>query len=124
MHRSRIAALVIDCDDLAAGTTFWSQALGATPHALDETYVPLGSAINGMVVLLQRVPEPKTVKSRMHIDFETDDMEAELRRLEALGAQRKQQQEQWWIMEDPCGNEFCVTRAHTPNFAESALVWE
>ena len=124
MHRSWIAALVIDCDNLEAGTAFWSQALGATPHELDETFVSLGPAINGSVVLLQRVPEPKTCKSRMHIDWATDDLEAELRRLEALGAKRRQQQAQWWVMADLCGNEFCVTQSHSPNFADTALSWE
>lgn len=123
MHRSRVAALVIDCDNMEAGTAFWSQALGAEPRKLDETYVTLGPAVGGLVVLLQRVPEPKTVKSRMHIDFETDDMEAEMQRLEALGANRIRQGDAWWVMEDPCGNEFCVGGAHTPVFEEQARTW-
>jgi predicted enzyme related to lactoylglutathione lyase len=77
-----------------------------------------------LMVLLQKVPEPKTCKSRMHIDFEADDIDAEVRRLESLGARRVQQQKSWWVMHDPCGNEFCVVGAGEPDFAETAKVWK
>jgi catechol 2,3-dioxygenase-like lactoylglutathione lyase family enzyme len=125
MHRSRVHAIVIDCDDFEAGERFWTQALGAevTWRDKDGVYVSLGKAIGGLIVLLQKVPEPKTCKSRLHVDFEADDIEAELRRLESLGATRKRQQKSWWVMQDPCGNEFCVVGASEPDFAETAKVW-
>jgi catechol 2,3-dioxygenase-like lactoylglutathione lyase family enzyme len=126
MHRSRVHAIVIDCDDFEAGERFWTQALGAEVAWRDPEghYVSLGHAIGGLTVLLQKVPEPKTCKSRVHVDFETDNIEAELRRLESLGATRRQEQKSWWIMQDPCGNEFCVVGAHESDFAATAKVWE
>ena len=63
-------------------------------------------------VILQRVPEPKTVKARIHFDLRVSDIEAEAQRLEALGARRidiGQGPEPGWIaMADPEDNEFCV----------------
>jgi hypothetical protein len=57
------------------------------------------------------VPEPKTVKNRLHLDLRADDQEAEVRRLEALGARRidiGQGDVTWVVMADPEDNEFCV----------------
>jgi catechol 2,3-dioxygenase-like lactoylglutathione lyase family enzyme len=125
MHRSRVGSIVIDCDDIAAGTSFWSGALGAEVQAQDERYVSLGAAAGGLRVLLQKVPERKTAKSRMHLDIETDDVAAEVRRLEELGARRVQQTDPHsWVMYDPCGNEFCVIAPETEGFPERARVWE
>jgi catechol 2,3-dioxygenase-like lactoylglutathione lyase family enzyme len=59
VHRSRVGSIVIDCDDLAAGVAFWSEALGLTPEGAwdDEShYVSLGALLEGVRVLLQRVP--------------------------------------------------------------------
>jgi hypothetical protein len=62
---------------------------------------------------------PVATKERMHLDLETDDIEAEVQRLEALGATRYDHQQQrgfdFWVMRDPWGNEFCVLH---PNFPE------
>jgi Glyoxalase-like domain len=69
---------------------------------------------------LQRVHDT----SRIHLDIETDDVEAEVQRLEALGARRKAQIETWWVMEDPCGHLFCVVPMHSPNFLAESHVWE
>jgi catechol 2,3-dioxygenase-like lactoylglutathione lyase family enzyme len=124
MHRSYVSNLVIDCDDMDVGVAFWTGALGATVLGRDDVYAYLGPAINGLGVLLQNVPEPKTAKNRMHLDFHTDNVEAEVRRLEALGARRKAQVEHWWVMEDPCGNEFCVVQDAPDELAEHAHTWE
>jgi hypothetical protein len=75
-------------------------------------------------VSLQKVPEGKTAKVRVHIDIETDDVEAEVRRLEALGAGRQETVEGWWVMEDPCGNEFCVVPIQSGDFPTGARQWE
>jgi catechol 2,3-dioxygenase-like lactoylglutathione lyase family enzyme len=123
MHRSRLQSVVVDCHDLDAGISFWTGALGVGVEAQDGPYRRLGSTIPGLKFLLQRVPEPKTTKSRVHLDIESDDLEAEVKRLEELGARRVEQIEEWWVMEDPCGNEFCVVPASTPDFA-SAHIWE
>jgi hypothetical protein len=70
-------------------------------------------------VLLQRTDDEKVSKERMHLDLETDDVEAEVQRLEALGATRYDHQQErgfdFWVMRDPWGNEFCVLH---PNFPE------
>jgi predicted enzyme related to lactoylglutathione lyase len=68
-------------------------------------------------LLLQRLPEPKTAKNRMHFDIHTPDIEAEATRLVGLGATRLQQDTlsehgtTWVLMHDPEGNEFCVCDA-------------
>jgi hypothetical protein len=70
-------------------------------------------------VLLQRTDDEKVSKERMHLDLETDHVEAEVQRLEALGATRYDHQQErgfdFWVMRDPWDNEFCVLQ---PNFPE------
>jgi predicted enzyme related to lactoylglutathione lyase len=74
----------------------------------------------GPKLLLQQVPEAKTVKNRMHLDFETADIEGEAKRLEALGARRVRADHihehgtTWILMNDPEGNEFCVCDGGAP----------
>ena len=62
--------------------------------------------------------------SRVHLDIEADDVEAEVRRLEALGAKRLKQIRTWWVMEAPTGQRFCVVRPQRANFAAEANRWE
>jgi catechol 2,3-dioxygenase-like lactoylglutathione lyase family enzyme len=120
MHRSRLGSIVIDCDDLERGVLFWSGALGLSEADRDETYVELRPYVSGLRILLQRVPEPKTAKTRVHLDIETDDIDAEVQRLVALGARKRE----GCVMEDPCGNEFCVIAPETDGFPERAQNWE
>lgn len=126
MHRSRLYAIVIDCNDLDDGVRFWGEALGlesGPPDSADDPYRELRGETGNLHLLLQRVPEPKTAKTRVHLDIATDDVAAEVRRIEALGAQRQQQIEDWWIMLDPFGNEFCVVPVETARLGESAHTW-
>ncbi len=127
MHRTRVWGMVIDCDDIDAGVRFWSGALGIAARPNDDPndpYVALAEPVGGLRLLLQRVPEPKASKSRLHLDIETDDVEAETRRLEGLGARRQALVEKWWIMEDPCGNEFCVVPIQSDDFPTATRTWE
>ena len=127
MHKSRVGSIVIDCQDLREGLRFWSAALGGEVHeepGENDDYAGLRDPVGQLRLLIQKVPEPKTAKSRLHLDIETDDIEAELTRLEALGARRQQKVETWWIMEDPCGNEFCVIQPESPGWPERAWTWE
>lgn len=62
--------------------------------------------------------------SRVHLDIETDDVEAEAARLENLGAKRVQKINTWWVMEAPTGQRFCVVRARGEAFDGRANVWE
>ena len=123
MHRSRLCHVIIDVNDLEIGAGFWAAALGTRVAETDPPYATLEQGAGDLRILLQLVPEPKTAKSRVHLDFETDNVEAEVRRLEGLGARRQQFVEEWWVMEDPYGNEFCVLPPQTDDFPVGAAVW-
>ncbi len=112
MHKSKLVSAIIDCqvDDLSEAARFWSAALGRKLDPSDnpatEKYVSVGTGKEELIVMLQRVPHP----SRVHLDIETDDIEAEATRLEALGAKRIEKIKTWWVMEAPTGHRFCVVR--------------
>ncbi|MBA9004816.1 VOC family protein [Thermomonospora cellulosilytica] len=90
------------------------RGLAAIRHP-DDPFDPATGIGLGRRILFQDVPEPKTVKNRLHIDVHaapgtTDDLAS---RLESLGATRVREVDQgpagrWWVMQDPEGNEFCV----------------
>jgi len=110
MHKSRLAGFIIDCQnaDLEQAAAFWSTALGLNTVGSDgPTYVRLDGSPHDMVIEVQRVAHP----SRVHLDIESDDVEAEVARLETLGARRVEQINTWWVMEAPTGQRFCVVRA-------------
>jgi len=125
MHKSRISGFSIDCqtDDLDGAAGFWSEALGlAVRHSSapeDENYVPLKTAPNDLSVEVQQVTHP----SRVHLDIETDDIEAEAKRLEALGAKRVAAIRDWLVMEAPTGQRFCLVPPSRSKFDEEANVW-
>ena len=107
--------LVLDCADPERLAAFWGPALDYVNFGEAGAYVVLfPNGKPGPKLLLQRVPEPKTTKNRMHLDIEALDIHAEATRLEGLGARRVQtdtMQEHgttWILMTDPEGNEFCV----------------
>jgi hypothetical protein len=69
-------------------------------------------------LLFVPVPEPKTIKNRLHLDFRPDDRDAEVERLLALGATRAdvgQGDVSWAVLADPEGNEFCVLGSRAPS---------
>jgi hypothetical protein len=90
MHRSRDAHFVIDVDDLDHAITFWSAALAAVEEPVNpasrHVYRKLRLPDAPVRILLQQTRDPKASKERMHLDLETDDVEAEVKRLEILGA--------------------------------------
>jgi hypothetical protein len=106
--------VVIDCSRLDRSGEFWASALGyvqeGTPEGRYQSLVPAGG--DGAEVLLQRVPEPKTVKNRVHLDLRTRDLASEVSRLVGIGARVLTEQPvveagwQWHILADPDGNEF------------------
>jgi hypothetical protein len=121
-------AVVVDCRDVAAQSRWWAEALDwrvgyeaanevvlVPPHALEPTR-DMPSVQLGPGLIFVSVPEGKTVKNRLHIDLAPSpdaDQEAEVRRLEALGARRAdvgqdREKVSWVVMADPEGNEFCV----------------
>ena len=121
MHRSKLAGFVIDCHDgdMTVAAAFWSAALGRAVRTTDGNYTPLERRRGEPYAVLQRVDHP----SRVHLDIEADDVEAEVCRLEALGARRVRQVESWWIMEAPTGHNFCVVRSTGGSLAEDAHAW-
>lgn len=131
MHHSRVCNLIIDSHDLETNLAFWSAALGVDNWGLDgpeDNQGVLKDDIAGLHVELQRVPEPKAAKSRIHLDIETDDVAAEVIRLEALGARTVQEHQgvrtHWWVMQDPCGNEFCVTSIQSDAWPKDVRSWD
>jgi predicted enzyme related to lactoylglutathione lyase len=130
-HRSRLCHFVIDCDDLARAVEFWSAALDATEEWLPETsshiYRQLRLPDSEIRVLLQLTADVKVSKERMHLDLETDDVEAEVQRLEALGATRWDHQQErgydFWVLRDPWGNEFCVLQQEFPELLARRHPW-
>lgn len=126
MHRSRLAGLIIDCetDDLDAAADFWGKALGAPPKSAanieESPYVELVMPEGEIDVEVQAVQHP----SRVHIDIESDDIEAEADRLEALGAKKIANIKRWCVMEAPTGQRFCIVPVISADFEEKANKWE
>jgi predicted enzyme related to lactoylglutathione lyase len=126
MHRSRIAGFIMDCrtEDLEKAAQFWSAALGLPlKPAADEPsplYRQLSTGPEDLHIEVQKVDH----ESRVHIDIETDDIEAEARRLEALGAKRVQTVHTWCVMQAPTGQRFCLVRPQRTDFKEHANVWK
>jgi Glyoxalase-like domain len=124
-------SVVVDCRDFAAQSRWWAEALNwrvgyeaadevvlVPPHALDQSRdIPPSEQAPGLIFV--PVPEGKSVKNRLHIDLAPSPdagQEAEVRRLEALGARRVEVGQDpdkvtWVVMADPEGNEFCVLSA-------------
>jgi len=120
-HRSRLAGFIIDCetDDIEAAARFWSAALGDRSQRKPEgKYVKLDDQA-GYYAEVQGVDHP----SRVHLDIESDDVPAEVARLERLGARQIATVKTWVVMEAPTGHRFCVVRAQTPDFEALARTW-
>ena len=126
MHKSKLAGFIIDCrtDNLKSAAEFWSAALGMDTRVLPgeegDKYVRLVDPTNSLHIEVQTVDHD----SRVHLDIEADDVEAEVRRLEKLGAKRVAQIHTWWIMQAPTGQKFCVVRVQSRDFAKSARSWD
>ena len=125
MHKSKLAGFIIDCQtaDLASAAGFWGGALGmkveALPGTEGQTYARLADPSKQLAIVVQTVDHP----SRVHLDIETDDIAAEVSRLEALGATCVQQVHTWVVMQAPTGQRFCVVRASSPAFESTASQW-
>ena len=125
MHKSRLAGFIIDCrtDDLDRAAQFWSAALGVPLKPSSEQQSPiyrqLATNPSDVHIEVQQVSHD----SRVHIDIETDDIEAEARRLEALGARRVEHIKSWLVMEAPTGQRFCLVRPQRQDFESAANVW-
>lgn len=104
--------VVVDSADPVALGRWWTEALGwiVVNDAADEYEIrPEKDRLPGLV--FAPVPEGKTIKNRLHLDFRPDDQDIEVARLLALGARHAdvgQGEQPWVVLADPEGNEFCV----------------
>jgi predicted enzyme related to lactoylglutathione lyase len=109
MHKSGLAGFIIDCktEDLDQAARFWSEAL-RLPVVSDAEprYRSLAAGPGGMHIEVQQVDHP----SRVHLDIESNDIPAEVKRLEGLGAKVVSRVQTWVVMESPTGQRFCVVR--------------
>ncbi len=126
MHKSKLAGFIIDCQtaNLESAATFWGGALGMQvrklPQAEGEKYSQLIDPQQRLHIEVQAV----THASRVHLDIESDDVEAEVQRLEALGAIRISQINTWWVIQAPTGQRFCVVRSKgSADFQQHATRW-
>ncbi len=125
MHKSQLAGFIIDCqtEDLDQATQFWAGALGLEIEVFEDPaesqYRGLMTAADEVNIEVQKVAH----NSRLHLDIETDDIEAEVARLERLGAKRLTAIRGWVVMEAPTGQKFCVVRPQRANFDTQANLW-
>jgi len=113
-----IETITIDAEDPESLAAFWSDVLGWQPRVDEEGDVWLepgrGHPDDGLVspLLFLAIPEPKSVKNRIHFDLRPDDQQREVVRLERLGATPvsvgQDGSADWVVLADPEGNEFCV----------------
>lgn len=126
MHHSRLCAVLIDCKvpDVDEAARFWGGALGRpvdlTHPGSRDNYRMLAPQPDEPIVQIQRVEH----ESRVHIDIETDNIAAEVTRLEKLGARVVDRLERWVVMQAPTGQRFCVVRVQRPGFPKNATGWE
>jgi predicted enzyme related to lactoylglutathione lyase len=125
MHKSKLAGFIIDCNspDLQQAASFWGQALGLRTESLPgeegEKYIRLIDPVSHLEIEVQSVDHP----SRVHLDIETDDIAAEVARLEALGASVVDHVASWCVMQAPTGQKFCVIRRASADFEQRANSW-
>ena len=126
-HRSRLAGFIIDCntDDLDAAADFWSRALGVSIADRDAgdgsaEYQMFGDTPGDLHIEVQKVDHP----SRVHLDIEADDIDAEADRLEKLGATKIGFVKRWWVMEAPTGQRFCIVRMKHPERGATPNDWD
>ncbi|MDN5781864.1 MAG: VOC family protein [Luteimonas sp.] len=125
-HHSRLSSFILDCevDDLAPHVEFWSKALGKRVESVDEDgdgkYARLATEDDEPILLLQKVGHA----SRIHLDIESDDVDAEAERLVSLGAKKIGKVNTWWVMEAPSGHRFCVVRQQREPFGPHLNTWD
>lgn len=114
-------AVTFDCTDATVVSGFWSAVLGrpvdTQPVPPSEYFASIGLTDgSGVGYMFIQVPEGKTVKNRVHLDLDTDDVAAEVARVVALGATHIHDKDeyglQWTTLADPEGNEFCIGTPH------------
>ena len=116
--------VTLDCADPERLAPFWAEALHYRANPYHPPYLTLTDPNRkSPELVLQKVPEPKTAKNRMHLDIFVPDMEIEARRMESLGARRLRKEpftgstgDRWIVMADPDDNEFCVCQGDITSY--------
>lgn len=117
----RIQCITFDCENPAVPAEFWSKALDWPITIANDEEVVVEDPNGGADLLFLRNPDKRIVKNRIHLDLRPEDQDAEVKRLEALGAkkieigQSADPDTSWVVMEDTEGNLFCVLRALNEN---------
>ena len=125
MHKSKLCGFIIDCQtvDVNSAAVFWGGALGMKvkklPDEEGEKYVRLLDPTEHLHVEVQSISHASSV----HLDIETDNVKAEVERLEKPGATRIKQINSWWVMEALTGQRFCLVTQCSKNFEQQASVW-
>ncbi len=123
MHKSRLGGVLIDCqtEDPESAAQFWAAALGyaAKPREPGTPYVDLDTPARELYTVVQAVDH----ESRVHIDIETNDIDAEVERLAKLGAREIARIRSWVVMEAPTGQHFCVVPVESEHFDATANTW-
>jgi hypothetical protein len=125
-HRSRLTAVLVDVPAAEHEKTakFWSGALGREGRRGEKfpEYHILGEVTPGIEFMVQATGD---TSPRIHIDIETDDIDAEVARLKGLGADELERLHGWVIMRDPAGTVFCVVRVQVKDaFDQHANTWD
>ncbi len=126
MHKSKLAGFIIDCktQDLKGAAGFWAAALSMTTQVLPgeegDSYIRLVDPEDRMQIEVQTVAHD----SRVHLDIAADDVEAEVKRIEKLGAKRVANVRSWVVMEAPTGQHFCVVQGRSEQFKKTAKTWK
>jgi len=125
MHRSRIATVMVDFDEASfeEGARFWSEALGRERLTKNERFESLRGRIGGEGGLYLGLQRGMDDPQKFHLDIETDDVTAEVCRLERLGAQVKARIRNHVVMRAPGGHTFCVVPATRGDFSATAKTW-
>jgi predicted enzyme related to lactoylglutathione lyase len=125
-HRSRLTSVLVDVPEADHERTaaFWSAALGKPGKTYEKfpEYVSFEEVTPGIEFMVQRTPD---AAPRIHIDIETDDVEAEVARLSGLGATEVARHHSWVVMQDPAGTVFCVVTIQIKDaFDAHATTWD
>ncbi len=125
-HRSRLYSAYVDVPKprFDESVRFYSALLGkaATIDPDEPEYASYGEAETGINLYVQGIGDDQP---RVHLDIETDDVDAEVARLAALGATEVARIKTWVVMKDPVGNAFCVIRVQSPDaFAAHSTTWD
>lgn len=125
-HRSRLTSVLVDVPaaDHAKAVEFWSGAFGRTGERSQKfpEYVDFDQVTPGVEFMVQATGD---AAPRIHIDIESDDVDAEVARLTALGATETERHHSWVVMRDPVGTVFCVVRVQIKDaFEQHATRWD